>query len=186
MMAAGLGNGGGQTTARTVIALLASTLGWEVSEERVTHAMRVLGLTGPTLAHRQGLAILDELAKEPGMVGVTARFARSRADLSGSFEPASSRRPSIPDDGPPSSVSPVAKRPSTLALRELVPLLSHAVGQEKAHDAILAGVRRLSLPEDRLGRDQAALLFEDLAQQGGLVGVTARFAKARLILLFGR
>ena len=46
--------------------------------------------------------------------------------------------------------------------------------------------RRLGLPEDRLDRDQAGALFEDLAQQAGLVGVTARFAKARLILAFGR
>jgi hypothetical protein len=171
-----------QTSARSVVALLAATLGWEMSEDRVANAMRRLGMSGGALTHEQGLAILDDLAKEPGMVGVTARFARSRADLSGSFEPANSRRAAALEEAPPVS----SRAPSTLALREIVPMLAHAVGQEKSHEAILAGVRRLGLPEDRLDRDQAGTLFEDLAQQGGLVGVTARFAKARLILAFGR
>jgi hypothetical protein len=174
-----------QTSARSVVALLASTLGWEMSEDKVATAMQRLGMTGGSLTHRQGLEILDDLAREPGMVGVTARFARSRADLSGSFEPASSRRSTAAAEPPPSSSSaPQAK--ATLSLREIVPLLAHAVGQEKSHEAILAGVRRLGLPEDRLDREQAGALFEDMAQQGGLVGVTARFAKARLILAFGR
>lgn len=174
-----------QMSARSVVALLAATLGWEMSEDKVAGAMRRLGLNGGHITHAQGLAILDELAREPGMVGVTARFARSRADLSGSFEPTSSRRPSaLEEPAPPSSPSALAK--ATLSLRELVPLLAHAVGQEKSHEAILAGVRRLGLPEDRLDREQAGALFEDLAAQGGLVSITARFAKARLILLFGR
>ena len=34
-------------------------------------------------------------------------------------------------------------------------------------------------------REGAALLFEDLARQPGLVGITARFAKARLMLKLG-
>jgi hypothetical protein len=174
-----------QTTTRAVVALLAATLGWEMSEERVGAAMRRLGMSGGSLSHDQGMAILDELAKEPGMVGVTARFAKSRADLAGSFEPVSSRRPASQDEPTPSS-APARPTKSTLSLREIVPMLSHAVGQEKGHEAILAGVRRLGLPEDRLDRDQAGFLFEDLAAQGGLVGITARFAKARLILAFGR
>jgi hypothetical protein len=177
-------DGGEPITPRTVAALLAPTLGWEKSEEAVTDAMRRRGVSGAVLTPEQRLEILEEIAHEPGIVGVTARFVRSRLSWYGG-----------PGAGPSSCLRPVAaaaslpppssrRRPS-LAISEIVPLLAHTIGYEKSEEAIVASARRLRLPTDRLERDQAALVFDDLARQEGLVGVTARFAKARLFLKYG-
>ncbi len=73
----------------------------------------------------------------------------------------------------------------SLLLSELVGLLAGTVGQERAEEAVLDAVRRLGLPSRALSRDQILAVLDDLAARAGLVGVTARFAKARAILLFG-
>jgi hypothetical protein len=180
-------------TARSIAALLAPTLGWEKSSDMIAVVMRRLGMRDGALTAAQGYAILDELADEPGIAGVTARFVRTRADFGRRLGPASERHPRrpLPDrvEGPPSSRAPVPTPPRpikpTLPVQEIALLLAHTMGREKSVEAIGAGVRRLGLPEEHLDRDQAGALFEDLAGQEGLVGITARFAKARLILKFG-
>lgn len=60
-----------------LIALLAQSLGAEKAEEEVAAACRRLGLAGK-LEQAQGAQVLDELAKKPGAIGATARFAKAR------------------------------------------------------------------------------------------------------------
>lgn len=174
-------------TVRSLIEMLAATLGWEKSAEVVNAAVQRLGLPPVVVSSTQGAAVLSELAKAPGMVGVTARFARSRMELNGSPSAPLSGRTSVApaasrDEAPPSSLRSVAR---SLLVGELVGLLASTVGQERAEEAVLEVVRRLGLPPRALSRDQTMLVLDDLAARAGLVGVTARFAKARAILLFG-
>jgi hypothetical protein len=178
---------GDNVTVRSLIEMLAATLGWEKSAEVVNATVQRLGLPPVVIASSQAVTVLAELAKSPGMVGVTARFARSRMELNGPPSAPTSGRASVPpsssrDGGPPSSLKNVAK---SLLLGELVGLLASTVGQERAEEAVLEVVRRMGLPARSLTRDQTLTVLDDLAGRAGLVGVTARFAKARAILLFG-
>jgi hypothetical protein len=60
-------------------------------------------------------------------------------------------------------------------------LLSHAIGEEAAAQAVRACAIELGLPTGRpLSREQALILLEKIAETPGIVGVTARFAKSRL------
>jgi hypothetical protein len=177
---------------RILASLFAPTLGWDKSEDAINASIHRLGLSlkAGLLTVTQALAVLDDLTTERGIVGVTARFVRSRGDFHRALNPQSERSgvreiaPRIPD-APPPSRRDVRREPTKLALHEIVPLLANTIGQEKAEEAVLAGLRRLGLPEDRLDLAQASLLFDALAGHPGIVGVTARFAKARLILKFG-
>jgi hypothetical protein len=65
---------------------------------------------------------------------------------------------------------------------ELVQLLSPAIGEEKAEEAIVAACLVLALGADAFDRDQALDVLEAIAQSPGLVGITARFAKSRVHL----
>lgn len=60
-----------------LVALLAQSLGPEKAEEEVAAASRRLGLFGK-LESAQAASVLDELAKSPGAIGATARFAKAR------------------------------------------------------------------------------------------------------------
>ena len=172
---------------RSLIEMLAATLGWEKSSEVVNATVQRLGLPTVVVTPAQATALLSELAKAPGMVGVTARFARSRMEFtvppSGPTSGRSSIVPKAPaEDLPPSSLKSVTR---SLMMGELVALLAGTVGQDRAEEAVLEAVRRLGLPTRSLSRDQTMSVLDDLASRAGLVGVTARFAMARAILLFG-
>lgn len=60
-------------------------------------------------------------------------------------------------------------------------LLSKTLGDAKATAVVEAHARALGLPPT-LTRDQALQLLEHIAQEPGIVGITARFAKTRLHL----
>ena len=179
---------GGTVSIRSLIEMLAATLGWEKSAEVVNATAQRLGLSAVVVTPAQASALLSELAKAPGMVGVTARFARSRMEFSAPQSSPTSGRASVvpqtppPEEAPPSSLKSVTR---SLLMGELVALLASTVGQDRADEAVLEAVRRLGLPTRSLSRDQALAVLDDLAARPGLVGVTARFAKARAILLFG-
>jgi hypothetical protein len=182
-------------TGRDVAALLASTLGWEKSEELVGTVATKLGLDPARLDPDQAIEILDMLSRQQGIVGVTARFARSRCD---SLKRASQSPPKTPPPrrgagdaarsgsipAPPPEVPSSQVVSKRLPISELVALLAPTIGQEKSAEAITAAARASGITEDRLTQEQALGLFEVLASHDGLVGVTARFAKARLVLRF--
>ena len=60
--------------------LLAATLGEEKAAELVNAAAAEVGL-GATFGREDALGVLERLADAPGLVGITARFAKSRACL---------------------------------------------------------------------------------------------------------
>lgn len=60
--------------------LLARSLGVEVANARVAAAADALGL-GERLTAVEALSVLEKLAVEPGLVGVSARFAKARIHL---------------------------------------------------------------------------------------------------------
>jgi len=61
-----------------MIDVLARSLGKEKSEEVVSAAATQLGILGDKLPREKALLLLEHLAIQPGLVGVTARFAKTR------------------------------------------------------------------------------------------------------------
>jgi hypothetical protein len=174
-------------SATRLMELLAPTLGWEKSSEVVSVALSRRGLSHGELSIDDALVVLDHLAQSPGMVGIAARYAATRL---GALRPASAPA----DAGPPSSAgqrpsspehpSSSRTRPITVDLRDIVELFSGAMTPEQSEAAVLGAARHLRLPKDRLDKAQALSLVDHLAAEPGVVGLCARFAKARLILRF--
>ncbi|MFT3769416.1 MAG: hypothetical protein QM820_28595 [Minicystis sp.] len=97
---------------------------------------------------------------------------------------------------------------TTLELREIIALFESAMGREKSEEVVVAAARRIGLHgehteraertehaenvdhaahidrAERIDRAQALALVDSLAGEAGMVGLCARFAKARLILRF--
>lgn len=68
-------------------ALLSQNLGTEKATELVTAAARELGFLTPSLSTQQCLEVLERIAVQPGLVGIAARFAKSRVLLRWSNKP---------------------------------------------------------------------------------------------------
>jgi hypothetical protein len=173
-------------TTRAVAALLAHVLGWEKSVEVVSGAARRLGFKDGTIGPDERQAILEDLSMEAGIVGVTARYALSRVGVSRSdAQPISSVPPVSPH---PASIAPdssaAVRLAATIGVHEVIGPLAAVMGQDKAEAAVLAGLKRLGLPRERLDREQASRLVDDLGRQEGHVGATARFVRARVLAKF--
>ncbi len=150
--------------------LLSSALGQEKSEEVVVSAAREIGLPpGSSYSAEEVRGIFERLSLADGLVGVVARFAISRGDVE---KLANKARPSGPHR---------VSQPSSSAI-DLIPLLAPAIGVEKAREAIESGAARLGLDAKSLTHDQALSVLDLLAKAEGIVGVVARFAKARFLL----
>ncbi|MEZ4372801.1 MAG: hypothetical protein R3B07_18395 [Polyangiaceae bacterium] len=65
----------------TLVELLAPALGYEAALETVEHARQVIGATGTDMSRDQALHLLEVIAEQPGLVGITGRFAKSRVLL---------------------------------------------------------------------------------------------------------
>jgi hypothetical protein len=171
-------------TVRSLIEMLAASLGWEKSSEVVDAAVLRLKYPPVLITPEQASEILAELAKSRGMVGVTARFARSRMGLP--VAPAAASRASSRGSSTSSEVTPTSRKgmAQSILLGELVKLLTGSVGQDRAEEAVLDAIRRLRLPSRALSRNQTLAVLDDLASRTGPMAVTANFAKARAILLF--
>jgi hypothetical protein len=68
-------------TRRDLAKLLSSSIGIEKALECVVAAAIAVGLGGDELSQEDALQVLERIATEPGIVGVTARFAKSRVHL---------------------------------------------------------------------------------------------------------
>ncbi|MFT3776630.1 MAG: hypothetical protein QM820_65660 [Minicystis sp.] len=167
-------------------ALLAQTLGWEKSVEAVIDAMRRLGFKDGSIGPEERKAILEDLALESGIVGMTARYAISRTGISRSdthalsVPPSSQRSTAVPDS------SAAARLAATIGVHEVVAQLAALMGQDKGEAAVLAGIKRLGLPRERLEREQLVRLLDDLCRQEGHTGTTARFVKPRILNKLGQ
>lgn len=178
-------SGAGAETARGLAAQLSPTLGWDKSVEVVTDALRRLNLKDGALGADERKMILEDLALEAGIVGVTARYALSRSgisrpDLQATPSPPSSQRPAVPPD---SSAS--ARLAATIGVHEVVGQIAPLMGADKGEAAVLAGIKRLGLPRERLDRDQLVRLLDDLCRQEGHTGTTARFVRTRILAKLG-
>ena len=74
---------------------------------------------------------------------------------------------------------------ATIGVHEVKAQLSPLVGADKTDTAVVAATRRQALPRERLDREQAARLLDDLGHQDGVVGMAARFIRPRVLALFG-
>jgi hypothetical protein len=177
---------GDTVTARDVASLLAGALGWEKSLQLVVDVARTMRFREEALQYQESIAILEQLGREQGLVGVAARFARARNDAPPGQARVTEAPPAVVVGQREAHLAPSAAPRSgpVLSARTLAELLAHTLGLEKAEEAIQASARRLSLPPDKLDREQAARVFDDLSQKDGLVGIAARFAKAHMLLKF--
>ena len=69
-------------------------------------------------------------------------------------------------------------------LRDVATLLSQSLGQVNAELLVRREARVVGFRGEMVTRDQALVLLEHLAKQRGIVGITARFAMARLHLVW--
>jgi hypothetical protein len=74
---------------RDIALLLSSSIGLDKAQECVSDAIRALGFLPTGLTRQEALAVLEHVAMQPGLVGVTARFAKSRIHLKWSVRPSS-------------------------------------------------------------------------------------------------
>jgi hypothetical protein len=134
--------------------------------------MRELGLQGNKLDIALTEGLLGHLSTEQGFVGLTARLVSARFTASRAAKGA----------------APIAPTPANRAGRkprsELVALLAHALGEEKSEEVIVASARKLAIDDTAFNRQEALSILEELSTERGVVGVTAKFAKARAILRF--
>jgi len=72
-----------------------------------------------------------------------------------------------------------------VAPRELMDLLSPALGEQVAQQAVNQAFAALRLPLGGVSVAQAIQALEHVAQKPGLVGITGRFAISRVILTWG-
>lgn len=63
------------------IQLMLAALGDSKARDVITKAARELRITGTELESRQAMQMLELIASEPGLIGITARFAKARAIL---------------------------------------------------------------------------------------------------------
>ena len=158
--------------------LLASALGQHKSEELVAATASRLGLTRPTLSADDVRGIFDTLARTEGLVGVVARFAVSRGDVDKLLARAEATAAS-PSCG---NMQVAASSPGHAGF-DIVHLISPALGVEKARESVehAAGRRGID-PRAPLSYDAALSVLDELTKVEGIVGVVARFAKARFLL----
>jgi hypothetical protein len=166
--------------------LLASALGQDKSDEVVATAARSVGAVRPTFSGPEIHAVFDVLVKAEGLVGVVARFAVSRGDVDKLIARASPPqsivigRPRFEVDT--QSTAPASGPPTPTV--DLIPLLAPALGAETARDAIEAAAARRGVDvATGLSHSGALAVLDEMARIEGIVGVVARFAKARFLLL---
>ena len=154
-----------------VAVLLASALGQDKSAEVVASSARRLGISHGGFTADDVNAIFEILVKLEGLVGVVARFAVSRGDVAKLIAKAAETQ---------SSPSPQPRRASTV---DIMPLISPALGTEKARDAIAHAAARRGIHVDAgLSHSDVLAILDEMTKVEGIVGVVARFAKARFLL----
>jgi hypothetical protein len=164
------------------ISMLEPTLGWDKSAEVVETTARELGLPANNLTLSQVLRIFEALGPRPDLVGVAARFARTRLEGDTGRLTNVPRAPEVSKDAPPPS-PPAPESPGRwIPVTELVDLLAPSLGVEKSASLVAATGADLGLAVNKLDMHGALAILSRLAKSEGLVGVVAKFAKAQLIL----
>lgn len=151
---------------------LAPVLGNEQASMRVREAIKQLAYRGERLSPDEQRGVLRWLGQQPGVVAAAARHLLRQFDRAASPQPvkapSAARLPSQPK----------------LLRDELVEALSRALGTAKASQVVDQACRERGILPQQLTRKGALDLLEGLSAAPGIVGVTARFAKARLTFKF--
>lgn len=167
-----------------IAVLLASALGQDKSDEVVTTAARALGITRTAYTGEDVRAIFEKLVKIDGLIGVVARFAVSRRDVERLITRAESMV--SPQIGRPDFAAAMGSAPArrgVTATVDILPLIAPALGVEKARDAIEAAAARRGVDiATGLSHTGALAVLDEMTKVEGIVGVVARFAKARFLL----
>lgn len=167
-----------------IAVLLASALGQDKSDEVVAMTARSLGITRTAFTGEDVRAIFDNLVKADGLVGVVARFAVSRRDVDRLIARATQTAPQQLgrlDFAAMASGPPAPSRGT--ATVDILPLIAPALGVEKARDAIEAAAARRGVDiATGLSHNGALVVLDEMTKVEGIVGVVARFAKARFLL----
>lgn len=165
---------GGPYTEHDLVALLAPTLGDERARELVRGALGTLNLSEGRFPSQDAVRVLELIGGSAGFVGSVARFALARFTLNDATAVAA---------GPPSSRGGESEGGTeTLSRSEVTSLLAPALGEEKSEEAVSEALRKHGLPRDALSITQALAVLGELSLADGLVGVAARFAKARVLM----
>jgi hypothetical protein len=140
--------------------ILEPAVGAERAGELIDERAKALLGTSGALTETDVLALLRSFAGEHGLVGAAARLALRRQQAA---------------DASPSSGE-------QLALTSISAMLESALGAEKAQSVVRETATSLGISGLTCTRAQAIRIFEALATMDGIIGVAARFAKARFIL----
>lgn len=171
-----------------LIHAFAPTVGAEESQEVVLGVARSLGIHTDPLNRVQALELLGRLAQREGMLGITARFVRTRVESGRHLPDAPAGLASdLPDAGrlSLSDIWPAGSDPAAEPVFErarLVALLARNLGAELAEESIATVTRSLRLTGDTFTQAETMTVLDSLAETDGVVSTTARFVKARLIL----
>lgn len=154
-------------TVSSLADLLAPTLGRDRASELVRETARDLRIDADELSEVHAELVLDQLAARPGSVGTAARFAARRALGS-------------KNDDPPSSQTRESQVETASVRRgDIEDLLGETLGAEHARALVGEHWAKARLSGVSCTNTQALAILERIGEQPGLVGVTARFAKAR-------
>lgn len=84
---------------------------------------------------------------------------------------------------PPHSPPSRAAATGPLHIEELFAFFIPSVGEEKAREAVGGAITRLGFAhKNTLDRVEALAVLDEIATTAGIIGVAARFAKARILL----
>lgn len=167
------------------MAVLVSALGQDKSAEVVSTTARRLGITRASFSAADVHAVFDELVKLDGLVGVVARVAVSRGDVERLIARGSFAAPPQPISRPELRVgaAPAAAPSKRVPTFEITHLLAPALGVEKTREAIAAAAARRGVDiATGLSHAGALAVLDEMTNVEGIVGVVARFAKARFLL----
>jgi hypothetical protein len=64
-----------------LIAILSGSISESVAEAHIVRAASALSIASTSLTLKEAQDILENIANEPGLVGIAARFAKSRVAL---------------------------------------------------------------------------------------------------------
>ena len=160
---------GGVVTSRDeVIALLAPALGEATATTAIDQAVASVRLPAQGgWSAPQRRAVLEHVAGQPGLIGITARVVLRRDRIGA--EPSAASAP-----GP--------TRGGTKPWEAIADLLVPALGGDGARAAVERAIHELSLGRE-LTSDEALRVLDRVGLQPGVVGIAARFSKTRLHLL---
>jgi hypothetical protein len=157
-----------------VSATIAPVVGDDKASSAVRSAALRLGFTDKEFSEGQVHEILKRLSESPDLLGLAAKRALARRIAAQEDE----------EEAPPASsgsrTAPPEAGDSVHALA-LIELLTPALGTDKANEVVMGEMRRARLGE-MMTRRQAMGVLDALAVLPGIVGITARFAKARFLL----